>query len=185
MSVFRFSVRNTVLVNLLMIAVIVIGHIALMRLPRELFPKITINWVFVITNYTGVSAEDVEKQITIPIEDDIADVEGIDFIWSGSTEGQSFIAVKFLEMSDTKYQRQLQDLKSKVNEVADLPDDADDPMVQEMTTSNMVPVITVNLTADLPESQLTDLAEELKDRLSNISNISSISMAGTRDRRSA
>jgi multidrug efflux pump len=182
MSVFRFSVRNTVLVNLLMIAVVVVGLIALMRLPRELFPKITINWVFVITNYPGVSAEDVEKQITIPIEDDIADIEGIDFIWSGSTEGQSFIAIKFLEMSDSKYQRRLQDLKSKVNEVKDLPDDADDPIIQEMTTANMVPVITVNLTADLPERQLTDLAEELKDRLSNISTISSISMAGTRDR---
>ncbi|KPL08138.1 hypothetical protein AMJ86_01835 [bacterium SM23_57] len=182
MSVFRFSVKNTVLVNLLMIAVIVVGLISLMRLPRELFPKISLRWVFVITSYPGVSAEDMEKLITIPIEDEIADVDGIDFLWSGASEGNSLVAAKFVDMSESKFQRRLQDLKSEVDKVKNLPEDAEDPIIEELSTDDFIPVITVNLAADIPERQLTDLAEELKDRLSNLRNISSISMAGTRER---
>ncbi len=182
MSIFRLSVRNTVLVNLLMISVIVVGLLALVRMPREMFPNVSLRWVFITVSYPGVSSEDIEKLITVPIEDEIADVEGIDFLWSGSAEGIAYIAAKFYDLSDAKYQRCLQDLKDNVDKVTDLPEDAEDPIVQELTTDDFIPVITVNLAADLPERQLTDLAEDLKDRISNVRHISSISMAGTRDR---
>ena len=95
MNIPRFSVRNSVLVNLVMILMVISGFYALSKLPRELIPNIDMNWVFIITPYPGASPEEIEKLITKPIEDEIENIEKIDMISSNSTEGQSFISVKF------------------------------------------------------------------------------------------
>jgi len=95
MNIPKFSVRNSVLVNLIMIIMIAAGLLALIRLPSELMPKIEMNWVFITTIYPGVSPEEIEELITKPIEDAIENVDKVDFISSGSSEGQSFVGVKF------------------------------------------------------------------------------------------
>ena len=64
----KFSVNNSVLVNILMIAVLVLGALSLSRLPREQFSEVPFFWVNIAVPYPGVSAEDVEKSVTIKIK---------------------------------------------------------------------------------------------------------------------
>ena len=96
MNLAKLSVNNPVAVNILMAAIILLGILTLIRLPREFMPNINFNMALILTLYPGVSPEEVEKLITIKIEDAVEDVDKIDFISSKSTEGQSTFRMKYL-----------------------------------------------------------------------------------------
>ncbi|MFQ6093183.1 MAG: efflux RND transporter permease subunit [bacterium] len=177
----KFSVRNPVLVNMLMILVIVVGAYSLMTLPRELMPDIAFNWVFIITNYYGAGPEEVEKLITIPIEDEIADIDDIESITSGSSEDASFISVKFKNIGSDRFFRRLQDLKSEVDQV-DLPEEAETPLVWDFGSSDFMPMINVVLHGDLHEREMKKIADDLRDDILDIRNIAQVELSGVRDR---
>ncbi|MFH1862971.1 MAG: efflux RND transporter permease subunit, partial [bacterium] len=181
MSPIRLSIRNPVLSNLLMITLTVLGVIAFIDLPREMMPKISFNWAFIITPYPNVPPEDIEQLVTVPIEEEIADLDGIDQMTSVSSEGSSFIWVKYEMVSDDKFARYLTELKSEVDK-AEIPDDAEDPIVEDFDTDDFVPIISISLSGDYPERTMYDIAEDLKDRFLDIKGVSSIAVAGTRKR---
>ena len=66
-----FSVKNPVFVNIVMVAILVIGFFSFLQLPREQFPEIPFYWVIITVPYPGVSAEDIEKNITSEIENEL------------------------------------------------------------------------------------------------------------------
>ena len=181
-SLARLSVNNPVLVNLVMLAVMGLGTVALIGLPRELFPEIDMQWVFIIKPYPGVSPEEIEKLITKPIEDEIQDVEGIDTITSQSAEGSCFISVKFKEMSDEEFRTALQDLRTEVDKTQGLPEDALDTKVDAFSTSDMMPIISAHLHGDLPTKKLMDLSKTLREELLDIPGIGKAQLTGVRDR---
>ena len=94
MSLASFSVKQKVLVNLITIAVLVVGTIITFSLRREAMPEINIDYVFVHTIYPGASPMEVEKLITIPMEDAIEGIDGIETFSSGSSESSSFIFIE-------------------------------------------------------------------------------------------
>ncbi len=145
MSVAAFSVRNSVLVNILMIAVVVIGVFSFVHLPRELLNHVSLNWAMVIATYPGASPKEIEQLVAIPIEDEIKDLDGIDFISSKSAEGFTVIDVKFEDMSKADFRYALQELKSRVHSIDDLPDDVEDIEVNEFDTSDVLPVINITV----------------------------------------
>ena len=182
MNLARISVNNPVTANILMVALILLGIIALVRLPREFLPNITFNMAIILTTHPGVSPEEIEKLISIKIEDAIEDVDKIDYITSKSTEGQSVIFVRFEEVSDTDFKFILQDLRSAVDSIDDLPEEAEDPIVLEMATGEMVPVVFVTLSGNLPERELKQIADDIKDRFFEIHNIAKVELEGIRER---
>jgi multidrug efflux pump subunit AcrB len=182
MNLAKISVNNPVAVNILMAAIILLGILTLIRLPREFMPNINFNMALVLTLYPGVSPEEVEKLITINIEDAVADVDKIDFISSKSTEGQSTVFVRFEEMSDTDFKFILQDMRSAVDNTDDLPEEVEDPIVIEMATGEMVPVVFVTLSGNLPERELKNIADDMKDRFLEIHNIAKVEVEGVRER---
>ncbi len=182
MSPARFSVRNPVVANLLMVSIIVLGLLSFISLPRELMTEINMGWVFIIKPYPGVSAEEIEKLITIPIEEEIQDVKGIESVTSQSSEGSCFISVKFKQMSDREFRDRFEDIRIEVEKVKDLPEDALDTEVQMFTTSDMMPVISLHLHGRVPEKQLIALGKELRDQMLDIRNVSRVQLTGVRDR---
>lgn len=181
MSPIRLAVKNPVLANLLMITLTAVGVMAFVDLPREMMPKIVFNWAFIMTPYPNVPAEDVEQLVTIPIEEEIADLDGIDQISSVSSEGSSFIWVKYDLMSEDKFTKHLSDLKIEVDR-ADVPDDVEDIYVEEFDTDDFIPIISVVLSGDYPEKVMHDIADELSDLYLDVKGISDVAVAGTRDR---
>jgi len=183
MNIPKFSVRNSVLVNLIMILMILAGLFALSRLPRELMSKIEMNWVFITTIYPGISPEEIEELITKPIEDAIESVDRIDFISSGSEEGQSFIGVKFENIDSDEFDKRFMDLRAEVDAVArTLPKDANDPYAMSFSSADFMPMISVNLSSDLPEKEIKQIVESFKDDIIQIKNVSKVEISGLRDR---
>ena len=184
MSIPKMSVNNPVLANLLMIIIIAFGVYAWINLPRELTPEIALQTATVTTLYPGASPEEVEKLVTAPIEDAIEEnVSKINLLLSNSSEGRSIITVDFEEMSDREFDKELENLRTAVEQVNELPEEIlEDPQVLELDVSSGFPMLTVVVGGDISESQMRDIAENLKDEILDIKNIAAVRIAGLRER---
>ena len=91
MNIARFSVKNPVFANLLLLLILVVGSVTYYHMPKEIFPIIPLDRIHIITIYQDVAPEEIEKTVSIPIENAIQGIDGIKEILSTSLEGQSFI----------------------------------------------------------------------------------------------
>ncbi len=178
------SVNNPVLANMLMILIIIFGLYAWITLPRELTPEIALQTATVTTIYQGASPEAVEKLVTAPIEDAIEEnVSKINLMLSTSSEGRSIISVDFEEMSDREFDKEMENLRTAVEGVNDLPEEIlDDPKVIELDVSSGFPMLTIVVGGSISETQMRDIAENLKEEILEIKNISGVQIAGLRER---
>jgi multidrug efflux pump subunit AcrB len=181
MSLPKFSVGNSVLVNLVMILIIAMGTYALFTLPRELMPQIRLNRVVVAVPFPGASPEEVEKLITKPIEDEIESLDHLDMFVTVSKEGQARLNVIFESISEDEFRRVYQDLRQAVDRV-NLPDGAEDPFYLSLESSTWMPMATVAISGELPESRMKELAEELQDDIERLRGVDSVSVSGLRER---
>ncbi len=184
MSIPKMSVNNPVLANMLMIIIIAFGVYAWINLPRELTPEIALQSATITTLYPGASPEEVEKLVTAPIEDAIEEnVSKINLLFSNSSEGRSVISVDFEEMSDRDFDKELENLRTAVEQVNELPAEIlDDPKVEELDISSGFPMLTIVVGGSISETQMRDIAENLKDEILDIKNIASVRIAGLRER---
>ena len=173
MSLPKLSVSNPVFANLLMIIIIVFGTIAWFVLPRALSPDIMVQSATITTIYPGASPEEVEKLVTVPIEEAIEDeVNKIDLMLSTSSEGISTIALQFEEISDREYSKQLQNLRSAVERVNDLPNEIlNEPEVVEFDMESNFPVLTLVVGGSISEPQMKAIAENLRDEILDIKGV--------------
>lgn len=179
MSLPAFSVRHSVLANMITIFVFVAGtYVTLHTLNREVFPTTDLNLVVIRTIYPDASAIEVEDLITNPMEEAIREVEDIDEYSSSSLEGGSYIVVK-IDPDARNIDRVINDIQRKVDLVRDLPEDAEDPVVEALTTAQ--PVINVCVKGGGDETALRLYADGLKSRLERIEGVSSVLRTGWRD----
>jgi len=174
----EFSVRNRVLVNLLTLFVLGTGLITYFRMHRELFPEFSRKAVQIVTTFQGASPEEVEKLITAPIEEEVADLDDLDELLSVSQEGRSQILLKF--QPETDMNRALSDVRAALDNVTDLPEEAKEPEVHEVKST--FPVITVSLAGDIDEATLRDMAKDVRDDLRRIRGVAAVRILGTRER---
>ena len=184
MSIPKISVNNPVLANMLMIIIIIFGLYAWITLPRELTPEISLQSATITTLYPGASPEEVEKLVSAPIEDAIEEnVNKINLMLSTSSEGRSIITIDFDEMSDREFDKEMENLRTAVDGVNDLPEEIlDDPKVVELDVASGFPMLTIVVGGNISEAQMRDIAEELKDEILEIKNIASVQIAGLRAR---
>ena len=175
------SIRNRALVNALVIVIIALGVHALITMPRELNPRVSFNWAFIVTFYPGASPEEVQRLITIPIEDEVISVKDIDVVMSESEPGKSFIWIKFEQISDADFQRRLEDVRAQVARVK-LPDDVDYTDVREFDSYEFQPVVSVAISGDVGERVLHDVALDIEEDLKNIRGLGRIESFGARRR---
>lgn len=122
LNIGKFSVNNPVLVNILMVTFIILGVFSLSRLPQEQFSEVPFYWVNIVVPYPGVSAEDVEKTVTVKIEDEFDDIDNLKQIVSVSQEGLSVVRVEFDDgISDREFDRLFQDAQTRFTNV-ELPE---------------------------------------------------------------
>ena len=182
-SVFRLSVNNPVMVHMISIAVIVLGSYMLINMPRELERDMSFNWAFIWVTYPGVSPEEMEKLVTKPIEDEIADVDKIESITSTAAEGFTGISVKFdQDIARDEFDKLYQDLRTELDKVQNLPEDADDPVMFKLESNTLTPVIDVVVAGDFPEKERRKVAEELQDEIEAVEDVLEVSVYGIRDR---
>ncbi len=184
MSIPKMSVNNPVLANMLMILIIIFGLYAWVNLPRESLPEVTLKSAIVTTQYPSASSEEVEKLVTAPIEDAIEEnISRIEIMSSTSSEGRSRIYVKFEEMNDREFDKELKKLRTAIEQVNELPEEIlDEPKVKDWDVSSGFPILTVIVGGSISEKQMRDIAEDIKDEILSIKNIAAVRIAGFRQR---
>jgi len=153
----RAAVRNPVMVLMACIAVIVLSQIGLQRLPRDLFPNITIPVISVQTTYSGASPETMERTVTYPLEQAVTRVAGVTQILSTTRQGASNIQIWFGWGSnlDTAEIEVIQNVQRALH---NLPTGVTQPFVLKFDISN-IPVAQVVVNGGgLDARQLYDLA---------------------------
>lgn len=183
MNIAQFSVKRSLLVNLISVFILIAGFLTIFvfKIRREAFPDVSYDIVIVNTIYPGAAPEEVEKLVTVPIEKELKGVDGIERMQSTSLENSSNISIEISQ--DVKNKRKvINDIQKAVDRVKNLPQGVeDDPVVTEVT-SGEIPIIQVALSGQMPESQLQEYAENLEDILEDVEGVSKISRIGYRDR---
>ena len=177
----RFSIKNPVLVHLLVLALLVVGFYALRAMPRELVSDIAFQWVFVRIDHPGVAAQEIEEQIALPLEDALATVGDIRNYSSRSKENYVFAMVRFEQLDTVGFDRAYQELKDAVDAVA-LPDEALDPVVWNFSSDDFQPMVQVVVSGDLPDARLFDITERLRDDILDLDGIGRVQVSGLRER---
>ena len=176
----EFSLSQPVLANLTFIILMIIGLHALFNLPRDINPDVSFETAIIYTVYPGATPEDVEKLVTIPIEDAIKNIKDLNRVISTSQENISNVVVEFTTGADIK--ERVRDLQDDVDKVKDLPEEAEDPVIFELDTSGWPVVSVVLYSASHPEGFMKEITEDIQDKLEDIPGVSSVNLAGIRER---
>lgn len=175
----RFSVHNPVLVNLVMFATIVGGVYAALTLVREMFPESRPDQIYVSTAYPGATPTEVEKGISIKIEEQIKDIDGVDEMLTLIGEGSSTIILSLRnDVDDTS--EVMDEVKDAVDSIrrTDFPIDAEETRVVEFKPE--LPVISATLYGELTDQELKHWGRRMRDDLLAIPGITNIELSGTR-----
>ncbi|MDC7220090.1 MAG: efflux RND transporter permease subunit [Spirochaetales bacterium] len=171
------SIKRPVMISMFMIAFLLFGIIAFVGMPLNLMPDAEIPYITIQTVYAGAAPGQIEDLITKKIEDEISSISLLKNIWSYSLNSVSIIILEFDLDKDVDIA--LQDTKEKVDAVLNqLPDSAEDPVIQKIDISAS-PIMEVLVSGDIEPSELYYLAnDEVKDRISQIPGVGSVTLAG-------
>ncbi|WP_424940250.1 efflux RND transporter permease subunit [Aliiroseovarius sp. S253] len=158
---------------------ILAGTIAYVSLPKEGEPDIEIPALFVSVPFPGISAADAEQLLVRPMETELADIDGLKTMSSTAAEGYAGVALEFeFGWDKTKVMADVRDAMNGAE--GDFPSGYDSYSVNEINFSEF-PIIIVNLTGNVPERTLVQIARDLQDRLEALDSVLEASLAGYRD----
>lgn len=178
-----WAIKNRTPIYLLVIFVSIIGIFQFVTLPKEQFPDIVIPTIYIQTIYAGNSPKDIENLVTKPIEKQLKGITDakINKITSSSIQDYSAITVEF--ETDVKTEVALQKTKDAVDKAKkDLPTDlTQDPDVQEVSLSEL-PIMFVNISGDYDLMSLKKFADDAKDQLEELPEITRVDIVGAPER---
>ncbi len=178
MSLPRYSVNNPVFVNMMMLVTLVAGAAFALTLVREMFPESRPNTIAITAVYPATQPDELERAVTIKVEEAVRDVKGIERVDSTVSEG--FTTIKLTLFNSVKdVDVVLQEVKNEVDSLSDLPDDLDKITVTKIEPT--LPVIMVSVFGDGPEADLKRAARKIKDDLLELPGISDVELSGLRD----
>jgi multidrug efflux pump len=177
---FRWLLKASPTIALLIAVVAFFGGVSYYMLPREASPDVKIPVVLVSTPYIGVSPQDIESLVSIPMENELAGLKGLKKMSSTSAEGVSIVSLEF--EPEIVIEDALQRVRDRVNRAqSKLPEDAEDPMIQEISFSDM-PIMIVNIAGNADQEQLKQLAEALEDEVKRIPGVLDTRISGGLER---
>ena len=176
----ELCIKRPVLATVMSFAIILVGVIAFLRLPVREYPNIDAPIVSVRTVYPGASAEIMESQVTQPLEDSLAGIEGIRTMKSVSREEVSQITVEFLLERDVD--AAANDVRDRVSRVrGQLPNETEDPVVAKIEADAQA-VMWLAFSSDRHSAlEITDYADRVVvDRLQALPGVASVIIGGER-----
>ncbi|URQ85399.1 efflux RND transporter permease subunit [Pseudoalteromonas sp. SCSIO 43088] len=170
--------KNHVAANLLLISILLAGLFSVStQIPLEVFPSFEADRISVSVTLRGSTPEDVEKGVAIRIEEAVQDLEGIKRITSRSSEGSASVSIEV----DTGYDPRelLADIKSRVDAINTFPVDAEKPVVALAQRTREVIAVTVS--SEYGEKETLEYAEQVRDDLLRLPEITQVELSGVRD----
>lgn len=176
-----WCINNATSIYVFTFIILFAGLMVYRNLPKELFPDVVVPTISIVTIYPGATPGDIENLITKPIEKQVKSLKGVKKVTSNSLSDVSIMTVEFstdLEPSDCK--QRVTDAVAKGKK--DLPSDLkSDPQIQEFDI-NELPIMNINLAGDLPLEQIKEYAENLKDRIESMREITRVDIVGGMER---
>ena len=163
--------------SLCFLAVIIFGIFSLIKLPIDLYPDIDTNTIMVLTYYNGASAEDIENNVTRPLENTLNSVEHIKHVTSNSRENVSVITLQF------EYGYDIDVLTNNVRDKLDmvssaLPDEAQQPILFKFST-DMIPILLLSVEAEESRQALYKILDDnVANPLARIDGVGTVSISG-------
>jgi multidrug efflux pump len=180
MQLAELSVRRPVLAAVLSLLIVLIGMVSFQRLTVREYPKIDEPVVTVSARYAGASAEVIESQVTKPLEDSIAGIDGVDVITSISRAEQGQITVRFrLEKDADSAAAEVRDRTSRVRNR--LPAAIEEPVISKVE-ADAFPVVFMTFSSEtLSPLQINDLINRVaKSRLQSVTGVADVRIFGER-----
>ena len=168
--------ENRVAANLLMVLVLGGGVLTLVTLHQEVFPEISSDVISVTVPYPGAAPEEVEDGVVTRVEDAIEGIEGIKEITSTAAEGVGTVRAE-LQLGQS-VQRVLSDVKNRVDAIASFPEEAEEPIIQEVVVRRQV--INVAIGGDAPERTLKQIGQHVRDDLAAEKGITQVELSVAR-----
>lgn len=177
MSLYASAVKRPIMTTLCFVAVAILGLFSLSTLPIDLYPDVETNTIMVMTSYQGASAQDIEQNITRPLENSLNAVNDLKHITSKSRENISVITLEF------EYGKDIDVLTNDVRDKLDmvksaLPDNAENPIIFKFS-SDMIPIVMLSVSASESMPGLYKILDDaVANPLARISGVGSVSISG-------
>jgi multidrug efflux pump len=176
----RWLVERRATVAMAVLCTFVVGLMTYGSLPREASPDVDVPFVMVTTPYIGVSPEDVESLVTIPLENELTGIKDLKEMRSTSAEGASLITLEF--EPEASIDGVLQVVRDRVSRAEPkLPADTEDTEVREVSFSD-VPILILTIAGPVDEEELKRIGEDLQDAIKRIPGVLDADLSGGRER---
>ncbi len=178
MKITEVSIKRPLAVSMVFLAIILFGFISVANLPVALFPDVTFPMIIVLTSYPGAAPEEIETQITDPLEQSLATVNNLNKITSNTQENIALIILEFEWGTD------LDAASSDVRDILGfmvpyMPEDADYPLIFKFDISQQ-PVVMYTVGGDIDPLELDEIADDIADKLQRVGGVAaSYAMSGT------
>ncbi|MEZ9320672.1 efflux RND transporter permease subunit [Vibrio sp. 10N.286.51.E5] len=164
----------------LLALILVAGVFTYITIPKESSPDITIPIIYVSVGHQGISPTDAERLLVRPIEQELRSIEGVKEMTATAAEGHASVVLEFNVGVDLT--KAMADVRDAVDLAKPkLPEDSDEPTVNEVTLASEQPVLSVVLFGTVPERTIVQIARELGDKLESYRQILEVDIAGDRD----
>ncbi len=174
----EFAIDKPLLNHILLTFIISLSIFAYLNIPKEIFPPMTMDKVTISGGYAGTSADILDKMVVKSIEDDLKNINELDTIKTTIKNGSFTIFVDIKPGSENI--SVLSDVKDVISSVKkDLPSDMSEPIAK--INLHDFPLVLIALAGDRSKKELLQRAEELKSKLSNFKDLSSITIRGDAD----
>ena len=176
-----WAIDNKTAIYIVVFIITLMGISSYNSLPKESFPDIVVPKFFISTVYAGNSPSNIENTITKPLEKKLKSIPGVKKLTSNSMQDVSLITVEF--NTSVTIDKARQQIKDKVDEAkSDLPTGLTrQPFVKELAFSEL-PIMYINIAGDMDLQKLKEYADDLKDKIEGLKEITEVKMVGAPDR---
>jgi HAE1 family hydrophobic/amphiphilic exporter-1 len=184
MRIADISIKQPVFITMVITLIVVLGVVSYTRLGVDLMPDITLPIIAVTTVYPGVGPEEVEQQVTKPIEDVVSSINGLDKLSSTSSEGVSVIIAQFKLEKDA--QLASNEVRDKISTIrSTLPRDILEPLIDKFDPSS-APIASYGIVSRGGRLSISDLrtlvADEIKPLVERVDGVGTVNVIGGLER---
>ena len=182
-----WAIENRVTVYIFTLLIVITGLIAYTTMPREDFPEIIENKVYISSVFPGNSAEDVEKLIVKPLEKELKNISGVEKVTASSFQDYGMIIAEFSDkVSIDQAKQKVKDKVDIVKADTDWPNldngSKVEPSVFELNISEEVPILNIHLKGNYTTQQLKKYGEKLQDDIEEIPEVKKVEILGVDDK---
>lgn len=175
--------RSHRLADLVLALVLLLGAWAYFAMPRAQYPEVNLHWVAVAVIWPGAGAQDVEREIALPLESAARQIQDVHLVAATSRDHVATLLIRFRDLPRERFEHRLAALDREIRQAAaGFPKEARAPQVIELTSSNFFPTAMVAVSGPVADGRVCEQAEAVRAQLENLPGVARVTAYGLRNR---